>query len=140
MRRILDRYILREVVLSWATVTGVLLVLLFTARAATQGQVWGTLTRQQISFLWGAQILLLYYVPQGIASFLSWSVGESYCRERWGRKLAAFDALFQGKWRNRTVATASLRGYAAGWAVAAATSAALRTGVAARASSSARAL
>jgi hypothetical protein len=96
-----------------------LVVLLFTARAATQGQVWGTLTRQQISFLWGAQILLLYYLPQGLASFLSWSVGESYCRERWGRKLAAFDALFQGKWRNRTVATASLRGYAAGWALAA---------------------
>ena len=34
MRRILDRYILREVALSWTTVTGVLLVLLLTNQLA----------------------------------------------------------------------------------------------------------
>jgi len=95
-----------------------LLVLLFTARPSTQGQFWGSLTRQQITFLWGAQLLLLYFLPQGAASFLSWSVGESFCRERWGSKLAAFDALFQRQWHNQTVAVSSLRGYALGWLIA----------------------
>ncbi len=95
-------------------------VLVLTARPATQGQYWGSLSRAQITVMWGSQLLLLFYFPLALSSFLSWSVGESYCRERWAHKLAAFDALFHGQWRNRTVAGASLRGYAAGWMVAAA--------------------
>jgi len=102
----------------WVAALLGLLVLVFTARPSTQGQFWGSLTRQQITFLWGAQLFLLYYLPQSAASFLSWSVGESFCRERWGAKLAAFDALFQRRWDNRTVAVSSLRGYAAGWLLA----------------------
>ena len=45
-------------------------------------------------------------------------MGESLCREKWGNKLAAFDALFQRRWDNRTVALSSLRGFAAGFAIA----------------------
>ncbi|MEO8277686.1 MAG: PP2C family protein-serine/threonine phosphatase [Thermoanaerobaculia bacterium] len=87
---------------------------------ATQGSNFGILSRQQTTWVWGGQMIILFFLPMGIAALLSWSVGESLCREGWGSKLAAFDALFQKQWNNRTVALASLRGYAAGFAIAAA--------------------
>ncbi|MCM2269586.1 MAG: hypothetical protein NDJ75_05750, partial [Thermoanaerobaculia bacterium] len=101
---------------SW--IAGAVLVPL-AARAATQGWNFGPLTREQTSMLWGAQMLFVYFLPQALIAALSWSVGESVCRERWGRKLAAFDALFRRDWRNRTVALASLRGLSLGAALAA---------------------
>ena len=85
---------------------------------ATQGSNFGVLSRQQTTWVWGGQMIVLFFLPMAIAAFLSWSVGESLCREGWGAKLAAFDALFQRQWKNRTVALASLRGYAAGFAIA----------------------
>jgi len=91
------------------------------SRGSTQDSIWGVLSRQQMTWVWGAQMMVIFVGPLAIASFLSWSTGESLCRERWGRKLAAFDALFQGDWANRTVALSSLRGYAAGFASAAGT-------------------
>lgn len=85
---------------------------------ATQGSNFGVLSRQQMTWVWGGQMIVLFFLPMAVAAFLSWSVGESLCRERWSSKLAAFDALFQREWKNRTVAMASLRGYAAGFAIA----------------------
>ncbi|MEM7479751.1 MAG: PP2C family protein-serine/threonine phosphatase [Acidobacteriota bacterium] len=79
----------------------------------------GVLTRGQINAVVGLQLVLLFAFPIALMSFLSWSVGESLCRERWGKKLAAFDALFQGAWANSTVARASLRGLVAGVVIAA---------------------
>jgi hypothetical protein len=89
------------------------------ASAATQDWSFGPLTRQQSTWLWVVQMFVLYFVPQGLVAALSWSVGESFCRERWGVKLAAFDALIRREWRNRTVAVSALRGLAAGTAIAA---------------------
>lgn len=89
------------------------------AAGATQGTNFGILSREQTTWVWGGQMVVLFFLPMAIASLLSWSVGESLCREGWGAKLAAFDALFQRQWKNRTVALASLRGYAAGFAIAA---------------------
>jgi hypothetical protein len=88
---------------------------------ATQDADWGVLSRQQLTWVWAGQLIVVFVGPLALAAGLSWSAGESFCRERWGRKLAAFDALFQGQWANRTVAVASLRGYAAGFAIAALT-------------------
>lgn len=85
---------------------------------STQGQNWGVMSRQQVTWIWGGQMLVIFFLPMALATFLSWSVGESLCRERWGKKLAAFDALFQRQWDNRTVALSSLRGFAAGFAIA----------------------
>ncbi len=100
-------------------ILGVAVVLMVQVSAgSTQGTNFGVLSRQQTTFIWGGQMLVLFFLPMAIASLLSWSVGESLCREGWGAKLAAFDALFQKQWRNRTVALASLRGYAAGFAIA----------------------
>jgi hypothetical protein len=90
------------------------------ARSQTEGTYWGSLSRQQVTWMWGPQFFMIFFVPIGLASLLAWSVGESLNRERWGRKLAAFDALFQRDWRNRTVASSSLRGLAIGVALTAA--------------------
>lgn len=92
---------------------GTVLVFLI-SRSMTEGQNWGIFTRQQIPWIWGLQWLVIFFLPMALLAFLSWSVGESLCRERWGRKLAPFDALFQGEWDNATVARASLRGLGAG--------------------------
>lgn len=59
------------------------------------------------------------FLPVAVLAALAWSVGESWARERWGGKLAAFDALFKGDWNNATVARAGLRGAALGVALAA---------------------
>jgi hypothetical protein len=89
------------------------------ARPATQGWNFGALTRQQMTAIWSVQLLLIFFLPQALVSALSWSVGESLCRQRWGKKLAAFDALLQREWRNRTVALSSLRGLSLGSVLAA---------------------
>lgn len=56
-------------------------------------------------------------LPIASLAFLAWCVGESWARERWGSKLAAFDALFKRDWQNATVARSSLRGVSLGLAL-----------------------
>lgn len=94
-----------------------LVVVLFCARTAGAGLSIPALTRPQTTLVGGIFLLLvLFFFPLALMAMLSWSVGESLCRERWGRKLAAFDALFKGDWLNATFAQASLRGLSAGLA------------------------
>lgn len=93
--------------------------MLFSAQDASAGAFVGVLSRQQATFVAGLQMVVLLFLPMGLLSFLSWSVGESLSRERHGGRLAAFDAIFQGQWRNSTVAWASLRGLVMGLAVVA---------------------
>ena len=103
-------------VLAVALAAGALLLPLI-APALTEGQDWGPFTREQIAWAWGLQFFVVFLFPLALVASLSWTVGESLCREGWSRKLAAFDALFQGEWDNATVARASLRGLAAGLAL-----------------------
>jgi stage II sporulation SpoE-like protein len=102
-----------------------LLLLVLSARPDSQQVGFGFATREQTTWL----IMLLGTVfnvfPAAVLAFFAWSVGESVCRERWGHKLAAFDALFKGDLTNATVARASLRGWAAGLATAGALAAVL---------------
>lgn len=86
-------------------------------RSMTEGITWGIFTRHQLTWVWGVQFLILFFFPVALVSFLSWSVGESLCREGWSHKLAAFDSLFKGEWDNATVARASIRGLSAGIAL-----------------------
>ena len=65
--------------------------------------------------------LLFYDIPLSVLVFLAWSVGESFARERWGERLASFDALLRRDVRNATVGTSLLLGLLAAPAVAAAT-------------------
>ena len=49
-------------------------------------------------------------LPVALLVFLSWSVGESYARERWGERLASFDAVLRRDLRNATVGQSLLTG------------------------------
>jgi hypothetical protein len=100
-------------------VAGGLLTLSFAGRAASAGFQFGVLTRPQTTGVVVFQLLVLFFFPMALMTFLSWSVGESVCRERHGARLAAFDALFKGDWLNATFARAALTGLSAGLAVAA---------------------
>jgi hypothetical protein len=95
-------------------------VLFFCSRVVSAGWTIGVLTRPQTTMVVVFQLMLLYFFPLGFAGFLSWSVGESQCRTHHSHRLAAFDALFQGRWLNSTFARSSLRGLVAGLVVSAA--------------------
>jgi hypothetical protein len=110
----------RGVQISMVIVVAGVVTLLFCGGAASAGWSLGVLTRRQTTWVVGFQMLILFFFPMGLMSFLSWSVGESLCREKWGRKLAAFDALFKGDWQNATFARASLRGVVSGLVIVAA--------------------
>ena len=96
---------------------GLLLVML-TARTDAQGVGLGVLTRPQTTWMVAVITLVFWVSPYAVLSFVGWCVGESVCRERWGHKLAAFDALFQRQWGTATVARSALRGVAGGLALA----------------------
>ena len=64
---------------------------------------------------------LLYDLPLSLLVFVAWSVGESNARERWGSRLASFDALLKGDARNATVGAALLTGVVTAPAIAGAT-------------------
>ncbi len=74
----------------------------------------GFLSRQQTTWMVGGFSLIFQYLGLAVMGLMSWSVGESMCRELWPQKLASLDALFRRKWANATVARASLRGLAGG--------------------------
>ena len=88
------------------------------SRADSQGLGFGFATRQQTAWIYVVGSIVFQIIPTCLLAFFAWSVGESVCRERWGEKLAAFDALFQRDWTNATVARSSLRGVTAGIALA----------------------
>ncbi len=97
-------------------ILGVMLTILavMSSRGNAEGSSFGIFTREQTSWLFLFQFLFLFYLPMALSGFLSWGVGESICRERWGHKLAAFDSALKGWWANRTVATSAFRGTMAG--------------------------
>ena len=53
---------------------------------------------------------IFYDLPVSVLVFFAWAVGESYARERWGERLASYDALLRRDWRNATVGRAMLHG------------------------------
>ena len=64
--------------------------------------------------------LLFFDVPMAVLVFLAWAVGESYARERWGERLASFDAILRRDPLNATVGRSLLTGVLLAPAVAAA--------------------
>ena len=59
---------------------------------------------------WGTFKFIFYDLPVAVLVFFAWAVGESYARERWGERLASYDALLRRDWFNATVGRATLRG------------------------------
>lgn len=89
-------------------------VFLLGSRAMSQDWGIGVLTRQQTTWVVGVMQLAFYALPLALAIFCAWTVGESWTRERWAPKLAAFDSLVKGRFANATVARSAWRGTAAG--------------------------
>lgn len=63
--------------------------------------------------------VLFYFAPVALLVFLGWAVGESRARERWGDKLAAFDAILRRDPLNANVGGSVLLGLLVAPAVAA---------------------
>ena len=90
------------------------------AASASRGTGLGNIDAQQTAWATGGFVLLFIHLPMAVLVFLGWSVGESYARERWGQRLASFDALLHRDVLNATVGRSLLRGVLVGPAVAAA--------------------
>jgi len=97
-----------------------LLGVILTASGMAEVYKFPIFSRAQLTWVVAIQLLMFHFVPVAVVAFLAWSVGESFCQERWPEKLAAVVSLRQGQWRNATVALSSLRGLAAGLGLSAA--------------------
>ncbi|HEV7920960.1 MAG TPA: PP2C family protein-serine/threonine phosphatase [Thermoanaerobaculia bacterium] len=75
---------------------------------------------QQTAFAVIGFKFLFYDLPNAVVIFLAWAVGESYARERWGERLASFDAILRRDPFNATVGRSLLNGVLLAPAVAAA--------------------
>ncbi len=98
--------------------------LLFNILLATlsgYGTGLGSIDARQTTWAVAGFRFLLYDLPLSLLVFVAWSVGESNARERWGARLASFDALLKGDALNATVGGALLTGVVAAPAIAAAT-------------------
>lgn len=91
-----------------------------TARADGYSVGFGGTDAFQTTLAQAAFRFLFFDVPFATLVFLSWSVGESYARERWGERLASFDALLRRDPFNTTVGSSLLTGLLLSPAVAAA--------------------
>src|SRR4030095_13980118 len=100
-----------------AAVSGALMMLLL-CRVSSEDSGFGFASREQNTWLVVLFQMVYFILPAATLAFFAWSVGESICRERWGHKLAAFDALFKGDLLNETVARSAFRGWMAGLAAA----------------------
>jgi serine phosphatase RsbU (regulator of sigma subunit) len=90
------------------------------APAMSEGTNMGSIDAQQTSFAMLGFKLLFVDVPMAVLVFLAWAVGESYARERWGQRLASFDAVLRRDPINATVGRSLLTGVLTAPAVAAA--------------------
>jgi hypothetical protein len=91
-----------------------LLWMALTMREVSIGVNMGFASRQQTTWLLGMIIFFSRLVVLGILGMMSWSLGEAFCRQRWPEKLASMDAFMRLKWKNATVARATLQGLMGG--------------------------
>lgn len=79
--------------------------------AATIGVGFGQALDARMTFIsWTAFKFIFYDLPVAVLVFFAWAVGESYARERWGERLASFDAILRRDPFNATVGRSLLFG------------------------------
>jgi hypothetical protein len=88
--------------------------------ASSDGTNFGSMDAPQTALAISGFTTLFIYIPLAVLVFLAWAVGESYARERWGERLASFDAILRRDPVNATVGRSILYGVFAAPAVAAA--------------------
>ena len=81
-----------------------------TVRESSFGTQLGALEARGTAFALFGFGLLFVQLPIAVLVFLAWSVGESYTRERWGERLASFDAILRRDPLNATVGRSLLAG------------------------------
>jgi hypothetical protein len=91
-----------------------------TAAAASDGTNFGSIDAAQTALAIAGFKTLFVYIPLAVLVFLAWAVGESYARERWGERLASFDAILRRDPVNATVGRSLLYGVSTAPAIAAA--------------------
>ncbi len=87
--------------------------------SATEGTGLGSLDAPMTAAAQMSFKFLLYDIPLAVLVFFSWSVGESYARERWGERLASFDSILRRDGFNASVGRSVLTGILTAPAVAA---------------------
>lgn len=87
--------------------------------AAADGTGMGSIDAQQTSWALAGFKILFIDIPTAVLLFFAWAVGESYARERWGHRLASFDAILRRDPVNATVGQSVLTGLLASPALAA---------------------
>src|SRR5207249_11588647 len=114
-----------------AVVLCVIWINLIMGPAATAGISMGGLDAQLTALTYMAFKLLLYDLVIAVLVFFAWSVGESVARERWGERLASFDALLRRDPLNATVGRSVVNGilFAPAFAAAAFVSGAIGLGL-----------
>jgi stage II sporulation SpoE-like protein len=88
--------------------------------SASEGTGMGSIDAEMTSWVTMAFKLLFADIPLAVVLFLAWAVGESYARERWGERLAAFEAILRRDPFNATVGRSLLIGALFAPAIAAA--------------------
>ncbi len=88
--------------------------------SASEGNQMGGIDARQTAFIVMGFKLLFFDLPAAILVFFAWAVGESYARERWGERLASFDAILRRDPLNATSGRSVLYGVLVAPAIAAA--------------------
>ncbi len=71
---------------------------------------FGSVSGETTSWALAAFKILFADIPMALIAFLAWAVGESYAHERWGDKVAAFEAIARRDPLNATVGRSVLGG------------------------------
>ncbi|HEX2059916.1 MAG TPA: hypothetical protein VHK90_04185, partial [Thermoanaerobaculia bacterium] len=88
--------------------------------SASDGTGMGSIDARQTAWALLGFKFLFIDLPMAVLVYLAWAVGESYARERWGERLASFDALLRRDPINATVGRSVMYGILTAPAVAAA--------------------
>ncbi|HEV8268719.1 MAG TPA: hypothetical protein VGR00_10810, partial [Thermoanaerobaculia bacterium] len=102
-----------------ATLVLSLLHCFVTAPSESYGTNFGALDALRTAVANGGFEFLFYFFPVCLLVFLAWAAGESRARERWGEKLASFDAIARRDPINATVGASVLTGLLAAPSLAA---------------------
>ncbi|HUP61017.1 MAG TPA: PP2C family protein-serine/threonine phosphatase [Thermoanaerobaculia bacterium] len=78
--------------------------------SASDGMGMGPVDARTTSLAWVAFKFFFADIPFSLLVFLAWAVGESYARERWGERLAAFETILRRDAVNATVGRSMLHG------------------------------
>ncbi|MDA8017353.1 MAG: PP2C family protein-serine/threonine phosphatase [Thermoanaerobaculia bacterium] len=84
------------------------------ALVVAAGFVWAWTAEVSAARPMGMALVVLFVALMAFLTFLTTGVGDAVARGRWHHRLAAFEALCRGDFRNATVARAGLHGLCGG--------------------------